>query len=193
MDIRAGEQFTIRKKLLKLFGDAFYIYDTQERIVGYCKQKAFRLREDIRIYTDESCSRELFVISTGQILDIGATYTIRQGDGRVLGAMRRKGLKSSFYKDEWVVLSADGAEVGLVAEEGTFLPLLRKWLDFVSIFFPQAFDVKVGGQSIARFRQHFNLISYRMGVAYKVPSPVVPMELVLAGACLVCAIEGRQN
>lgn len=193
MNIRAGEQFTIRKKLLKLFGEAFYIYDAQERIVGYCKQKAFRLREDIRIYTDESCSREMFVIGTQQILDIGATYTVRQADGRVLGALRRKGLKSTFVRDEWIILSADGAEVGAIREEGTFAPMLRKWIDLVSLLSPQRFAVTVQGEQIAAYRQHFNMISYRMGISFLKPSPQVPEGLVLAAACLVCAIEGRQD
>ncbi len=51
-NIEPGEHYTIRRKVLKIFGAAFHIYDPHGNLAGYCKQKAFKLKEDIRIYTD---------------------------------------------------------------------------------------------------------------------------------------------
>lgn len=77
----SGEKYTIRRKVLKIFGAAFHIYDAQGQVIGYCKQAAFKLKEDLRIYTDESMQRELLRISARHIIDFGATYDIKPPKG----------------------------------------------------------------------------------------------------------------
>ena len=72
-NIKPGESYTIRRKVLKVLGAAFHIYDPQGGVVGYCKQKAFKLKEDIRIFTDESRSQEWLVIKARKMLDFGRT------------------------------------------------------------------------------------------------------------------------
>lgn len=84
LDIKPGEQYTVRRKVFKFFGAAFHVYDPAGRIVGYCKQKAFKLREDIRIYTDESCTSELIVIKARSIIDFSSTYDVTLPDGTSL-------------------------------------------------------------------------------------------------------------
>lgn len=190
-----GETFTIRRKVFKIFGAAFHIYDAQNQVVGYCKQKAFKLREDMRIFTDESCANELFRISTKQIIDFGAGYTVtRSHDNLVLGTVRRKGLKS-LLRDEWHILDASGAQIGVIQEDSGALAILRRTLDFVSLLAPQKFTVTaMDGTPVARLRQHFNPFVYRLGVAYYEGGDAkMSRQLVLAAACLVSAIEGRQG
>lgn len=191
----AGETFTIRRKVLKIFGAAFHIYDAQNQVVGYCKQKAFKLREDMRIFTDESCSKELFRISTKQIIDFGAGYTVtRSHDNQVLGILRRKGLKS-MLRDEWHVLDEAGAQIGIIKEDSGILAILRRLDDLGAMLAPQKFNVTaMDGTPVARFRQHFNPFIYRLGVSYAEGGDAkMSRQLVLAAACLVSAIEGRQG
>ena len=91
---RPGEQYTIRRKLITIFGASFHIYGPDGQVVGYCRQKAFKLREDIRLFTDESRSTEIMVMKARQIIDFGATYDVTLSDGRTIGSLRRKGFKS---------------------------------------------------------------------------------------------------
>ena len=87
--------YLFRKKVFKIFGGAFHIYDSNQRLLFYSKQKAFKLKEDFRIYADERMVEELLIIKTPQILDIGATYYIQDPVAdEPVGAIRRKGLKS---------------------------------------------------------------------------------------------------
>ena len=102
------DHYLFRRKVFKLFGGAFHVYDEQGRVVLYSKQKAFRLKEDFRVYADERQLDELLVIKTPQILDIGATYHVEDAArGEQVGALRRKALKSILY-DSWVYLGPDG-------------------------------------------------------------------------------------
>lgn len=192
-----GEQFTIRRKVLKLFGAAFHIYDAQNALVGYCKQKAFKLREDIRIYTDESMSKELIIIAARAIIDWSATYDVTMPGGLVLGSLRRKGTASMFIRDEWMIFDATGTQVGTVTEKGGFMAFARRYIDYVNIISPQSYTMaRMDGSAVAEFRQHFNPFVYRLGVAVspdlKVDEPLDEM-MVLAAACLIAAVEGRQG
>lgn len=121
-----GEKYTIRRKVFRLFGAAFHIYGPDGRLQGFCDQKAFKLREDLRVYTDESKSAELLRIHARQIIDLGATYDVVMPDGSTLGSFRREGLSSTFYKDSWTVLNHKGREVAKLTEESGVLAVDRK-------------------------------------------------------------------
>lgn len=192
--IRPGESYTIRRKVLRIFGAAFHVYDPRGGLVAFCKLRAFKLKEDLRLYTDESCSQEWLSIRARSVIDFGATYDVLLPGGEGIGSLRRKGLRSAFVRDSWLLFSPDGREVAELNEEGSpFLVLTRRYLDFVSLFLPQRFVLRrSGGEPIARFRQHFNLFVYRLGIAVERDDPELDDRMILATGCLICAIEGRQ-
>ncbi|GJM18843.1 MAG: hypothetical protein DHS20C14_10560 [Phycisphaeraceae bacterium] len=190
-----GEQYTVRRKILKIFGAAFHIYDAQGSLAGYAKQKAFKLREDIRIYTDESCSSELIVLRTQQVIDFGATYDITLPTGEKIGSLRRKGLKSSLLRDEWLVFDDEGAQVGMLRELGSVQPIIRRYVNDIAVFFPQRFEIvrSSDGAHIATLRQHFNPFIYRLGLAVHQDDQQFDELILLGATCLIAAIEGRQG
>jgi hypothetical protein len=193
-DTELPEQFTLRRKFFKLFGAAFHIYDTQDRVVAYCKQKAFKLREDIRLYTSEDMTEEFMRIGTGSIIDFSASYSVTTASGQSLGSLRRRGFKSIF-RDEWLVFSASGVQIGVLKEESGVLALLRRLHEIMSLIAPQTFVMlDQNGQLMARFRQHRNPFIYRLGIAIA-PSrgPDFDERFIIAGASLIGAIEGRQS
>nr|QNO47452.1 hypothetical protein IILFPGFB_00024 [Methanosarcinales archaeon ANME-2c ERB4] len=182
-------EYLFRRKVFKLFGGAFHVYDTSGNVLFYSKQKAFKLKEDFRIYSDESMSQELLSITTPQILDIGATYNIRDATtGEAVGALRRKGLKS-IIKDEWVILSKEGQEIGIVAESSMITALLSRFIGLI----PQTYVVRANGQEVAEIKQHFNpfVLKYTMTIS-DVGFAIDPRLLIATGILLV-GIEGRQK
>jgi len=190
-----GEKYTIRRKVLKLLGAAFHVYDAEGKVVGYCKQKAFKLREDIRLFTDESCSTELLVLRARQVIDFGATYDVTTPGGDAIASLRRKGMKSSFVRDEWLVFDEHGEQVAIIREKGSFAPIARRYIDYVALLFPQRFEVLRGEGTppVATLRQHFNPFVFRMGVAVHRDDPVLDELTLLGASCLIAAIEGRQG
>lgn len=188
MNYFTENQYVIRKKVLKLVGGAFHIYDPSQRIVGYTKMKAFKLKEDLRMYESEAMQKEIFIIQARQVLDFGATYDVFDGESQEsIGAFRRKGLKS-ILKDEWVVLDAAEREIGLVSEDNAALAMIRR---FLSNLIPQRFECTVNGSHACTFKQHFNPFVLRMTVSFA--DTEVDRNLLMAGGILLCAIEGRQS
>ena len=47
-------RYTIRRKFFRFFGDAFHLYTDDGELALYSNMKRFRIREDIRLYADES-------------------------------------------------------------------------------------------------------------------------------------------
>ena len=110
-------QYVIRRKVLKIFGAAFHIYDMAGNLAFYSKQKAFKLKEDIRIYGDQAMTSELLCIRARGVIDFGMTYdVIDSTTQQVVGSLKRKGLKSLF-RDSWVILDVNDQEIGTMQEE----------------------------------------------------------------------------
>ena len=87
--------FTIRRKVFTIFGAKFHIYNEEGELLGFSKQKAFKLKEDIRIYTDETMTEERTVIKARSMLDISAAYEVVDArTGEAVGVLQRRGLKS---------------------------------------------------------------------------------------------------
>ena len=51
------DRYTIRRKFLKVLGASFQVFDPEGRQVAFCAQKAFKLKEDIRVVEDEEQTR----------------------------------------------------------------------------------------------------------------------------------------
>lgn len=188
-DVFQQNHYLIRRKILAVLGQKFHIYDSHEQLIGYCKQKAFKLKEDIRIYTDESMSTELLVIKARQVIDIAATYDIVDpADGSKVGALRRKALKS-MLRDTWEVLDDNDQQIGELIEDSQAMALLRR---FLSNLIPQSFNMLHDGVEVVQYRQNFNPFVLKLNVEILDPETVDP-RLALGAGILLAAIEGRQG
>ncbi|MFQ5730453.1 MAG: hypothetical protein ACE5KM_00715 [Planctomycetaceae bacterium] len=189
----AGTEYTIRRKIFTVLGAKFHIYDAEGALIGFCKQKAFKLKEDIRVYSDESMSEERLSITARAIIDFSAAYdVIDSKSGSKLGALKRKGMKSIF-RDSWIVLDDADNEIGTLQEDSTSMAMVRRFLPLGNLF-PQKYHLSEGtdGAVLAHFRTHFNPFVHRMTVTVHEECHYNPL-LVLAAGILLVAIEGRQQ
>ena len=128
------QTYLVRRKILKIFGAAFHIYDPDGNVAFYSKLKAFKMKEDIRVYTSEDMQEEVLVIQARKILDISAAYdVVDPTTNEKVGVLKRKGIKS-IMKDEWIFMDANDQEIGLIKEDSTFFALFRR---FISSIIPQ--------------------------------------------------------
>lgn len=187
------EQYTIRRKIFKIFGAGFHIYNADGTLAGYCKQKAFRLREDLRVYKDESQSQELLVIRTQQIIDFGATYEVVLPGGEAIGAFRRRGVRGIF-RDKWDALGPSGQPIGSIDEESAWKAVFRRLHEVSAMLLPQKYIVTdTAGRPVAVYRTHFNPFVHKISVAILLDQDDQFDDLfLLAGGILLAAIEGRE-
>lgn len=183
-------QYIIRKKVFSIMGAKLHIYDSSGELVLYSQMKAFKLKEDIVLYTDESMHKELLRIKARSIVDFSATYDVRDTEtGEPIGALRRKGLKS-ILKDEWIILDNNDREIGKIKEDSTAMALLRRFLPII----PQKYNVEIDGVTIPAFNQNFNpFVTKIMADFSDDPKGLLDRRLGLAAGILLCAIEGKQD
>lgn len=190
----AHDTYTVRKKIFSFPHRYFHIYGPGGELAMYSKMKGFKLKEDIRLYTDESMSTEVLTITTNQIIDFSAAYNVRDAiTGEAVGSLRRKGLKS-LLRDEWEVYNADGSPLGKLIEDSTLKAIARRVIEYVALFMPQKYHLDAGGQTICTMQQNFNPFVMKLVVDFKPDTQnKLDPRLGLAAAVLLCAIEGKQS
>lgn len=83
----------LKFKITTLASD-FTITDRNENSLAYVRQKMFKLKEDVVVFSNESKSQENFRIRANQWIDFNASYAITDSFGKNLGKIARKGMRS---------------------------------------------------------------------------------------------------
>lgn len=149
-----GTRFVVKERRLTI-GRQYRVYDEQGAMQAYCKQKLFKLKEDIRFYADEGQTEELFRLSARKVLDFNANLdVVEAGTDRRLGSLRRKGWRS-LLRDKWEVYDADEALVATLEEDSWLMAFLRR---FVLSIFPMRYTLTdTTGAERARVSERFQL------------------------------------
>lgn len=183
--------YKIRKKVLTIW-NKYWIEDYNKNILGFSKQKMFKLKEDIRIYTDEKMTKELFQIRQQEILDIWGTFAVIDSTtNTLLGYVKRKALMSSFVWDEWDVLDAYKRPIGGIHEsEGR--GLARRFVPGGSLI-PERMTLKLNNVPVAEINQEFKII----GDIWELKCLAVPdwfdRRVLLGGLILMGMIERQRK
>lgn len=187
------QTYMIRRKFFQLFGAAFHVYGPNDELVFFSRQKAFRLKEDIRLYADESETEEVLTIHARSWLDFAAAYDVVDTQtGEKVGGLKRRGFKS-MVRDEWIFMDADDRDIGMIQEESQMMALVRRFVPFGD-YVPQSYLGSVGDRPVCEFRQHFNPIIQKITLDFSADTGhALDRRLGLAAAILLSAIEERQG
>jgi hypothetical protein len=183
----AVDRVLLRRKVLAI-APQYHVYDPQGGLLLYVHQKLFALREDIRVYSDESKQWEILTIKARQIIDFSAAYDVVDAQQQVkVGVLRRRGFRS-ILRDDWEILDPYDQPIGRVREAGA--ALLRRIFNFI----PQRFEIFLGTTPVGRVKQHFNPFVFKATMDLSGdPQRTLDRRLALAAGVLLMAIEGRQR
>ena len=187
------ESYMIRRRFFQIFGGTFHVYGPNDELVFFSKQKRFKLKEDIRLYSDESATEEVLTIHARSWLDFAAAYDIYDPQaGEKVGGLKRKGFKS-MIRDEWIFMDADDRDIGLIQEDSQVLALVRRFVPYGD-FVPQKYAATIHGQPVMELRQHFNPVIQKITIDFTGDqSHLIDRRLALAAGILLSAIEQRQD
>jgi uncharacterized protein YxjI len=185
------DHYLLKKQVFALTG-VLRIYNPQDQLVLFCQQKFLKLKEDIRIYSDETKSRELLNIQARQIFDFSAFYDAFDSQfSTKVGGLHRKGFRS-LVQDEWEVLDPQEQLIGVLKEDSLNQALLRRFL--LGRLLPQNYDLNIGTERAADYKQRFHLLRYELEIDFQMDAgKKLDHRLGLAAAILLAIIEGRQH
>ncbi|MBC8099640.1 MAG: hypothetical protein H7Y11_09370 [Armatimonadetes bacterium] len=113
------------------------VTDSSGQEVAFVHQNLWKLKEDVRIYTDQSKAREIFRIKADRILDIRTKYYFTQSDTeRPLGYVQPRALRS-IWRANYQVFDTSGAVTHFVREDNPWIKVgdaLFSELPVVGIF-----------------------------------------------------------
>lgn len=185
------DRYVLKRQVLALTGK-FRVYGPNAELLLYSQQKMFKLREDIRVFSDESMTSEVLNIQARQIIDFSAAYDVIDSAYQTkVGVLRRKGFRS-MMRDEWEVLDANDQLIGILQEDSVGYALLRRFL--LGSFLPQNYDLLFGQQVVADFKQKFKFIGYELNLDFSMDTlKQLDRRLGIAAAILLGTIEGKQR
>lgn len=103
----------IRFKIIAL-ASQIYVRDNSGNDIFYVKQKMFKLKENIEIYSDSSKSQLQYVIKADRVIDFSPVFTLYDNKDGVIGSVKRHGA-ASLWRARYT-LELDGKELGTVQE-----------------------------------------------------------------------------
>lgn len=172
------------------------VVDATGRLVSYVKQRAFRLKEDVTIFADESQTVALYHIKADRIIDIGATYRVTAADGRALGAVRQRGMRT-LWNATYDILDDTGNALGLVHEQDAWVKVIDSLIGeipFLGFVIQQWINPTylidgADGVTLLRMRKRPSLIERRFLVEQDAPLPPRLDQLALPAVLMVVLLE----
>jgi uncharacterized protein YxjI len=102
-------------KITSLAND-FNVKDANGNSLAYVRQKMFKLKEAISVFSNESKSELLYKINADRIIDFNASYSFTNADEEVIGRVGRKGAKS-LLKAHYEIFNNDNKQEFVINEE----------------------------------------------------------------------------
>lgn len=98
------------------------VTDASGNLVMYVKQKLFKLKEAVTVFSDREQNHPLFMINADRIIDFSARYNFADSSGKALGAVKRQGLRS-IWKSHYNVFDGE-QHVMTIQEENPWVKVL---------------------------------------------------------------------
>ena len=109
-------------KLLAI-ASRIYIRDANGGLIGYVKQKLFKLKEDINIFADENQTQHLYNIKADRVLDFSARYNFTDAQGNRIGSIKRKGMRS-LWRANYEIHDASELQTLKINEENGWVKVI---------------------------------------------------------------------
>ncbi len=176
-------------------GTRIRVKDATGRQVAYVRKKKFKLKEDVRVYEDESQSRLLFRMKADRMLDFSARYAISGPDGHPIGAVGRRGMKS-LWNSAYVLADAGATEAGSIREENPWTKVLDGMMEsvpfadaFGGLFFNPAYLAELRSRDALRIRKQRSILESSFRIEKLADFSADEEDLLLAGIIMMVLLE----
>lgn len=176
------------------------VHDSDQLLLMYVKQKAFKLKEAITVYADEEQTKALYRIAADRVIDFSATYSITDAAGSPVGAIRQKGMKS-LWRSTYEIVRGDEVvfnvrEANPWAKVGNSLfeaiPLVGALSGYV--FHPTYLISAAGGGDVLRARKEGAFLESMFSVErLATPLSAEDERLLLIGMVTTVLLERRRG
>lgn len=178
----------------------FVASDASGAAVAYVRQKMFKLKEDILIYSNESKSDTLFRIKADRWLDFSAAYNFTDRDGKEMGKIVRKGWRS-IWKTSYELVDQHQNIQYHVNEENAWVKVWDSLLGevpllgmFTGYFFNPAYLVTdLQGNVVAKIKKQASFFGRHFEVSKLQDIDQDDQERIMLGLMMMILLERRKG
>jgi uncharacterized protein YxjI len=114
------------------FSNDFTATDASGETLAYVRQKMFKLKEKISIYSDKSRNEVNYTIKADRWLDFSAAYSFYNAEGNLLGKVARKGWQS-MWKAKYLISDNSENQEFTIEEDNGFVKMLDSVLGGIPV------------------------------------------------------------
>jgi hypothetical protein len=123
---------TLSFKILALASQAT-VTDASGRTILYTKQKIFKFREHVEIFTDKTRTTRLADIKANKVIDWSARYFSTDADGKEIGSVGRRGWRSIWKAHYEAFNPGDNSPDFSIQEENAWAKVADSFLGEIPI------------------------------------------------------------
>ncbi|AZQ44725.1 LURP-one-related/scramblase family protein [Nonlabens ponticola] len=178
----------------------FTATDADGRVVAYVRQKMFKLKEAITIYSDTTKSEILYTIQANKWLDWSAAYAMTDVNGNQLGKIARKGWRS-LWKAEYAIIDQNNNHQYTCKEASAFsriadsvvgeIPVLGFFTGY--LFNPTYNVIDNNGDIVARLKKEQSMLGRKFQVIKLTDLDPDDKERIMLGLMMLVLLERRRS
>ncbi len=182
------------------FANDFIATDANGQTLAYVRQKMFKLKEEVNLFTDDTKSELKYSIKADRWLDFSASYRFEDASGKNLGRVARKGWRS-FWKAKYEIYDIDDNQDLIIEEANAWIKVADSALGEVPVlgmltgyFFNPTYNVtRPSGEIVAKLKKEPSFFGRRFKVEKLMELEEIEEERILLGLMMMILLERRRG
>jgi len=186
-------------KITTLSSD-FTATDANGKVIAYVKQKMFKLKEDISIYSDDTKTKINYTIKADRWLDFSAAYSLKDLNGTEIGKITRKGW-ASIWKAHYQIIDQHEKEQYTIREENGWVKVFDSILGEIPflglltgyLFNPSYIVTDLNDKIIARLKKQPSMLGRKFEVEQLSQFDIDDEERIVLSLMMMILLERRRG
>lgn len=187
--------FLLRFKLIAL-APQISVEDPSGKVQLYVRQKLLKLKESVQVFQDDSQRQIEYNINADRIIDFRARYAITDANGRVVGAIKQRGLKS-IWRIHFDVEDSFGRGSYSIEEENPWVRVLDSVLESIPVIgvfsgyllHPTYLIKNASGVEVGRVKKQAALFEGIFALSFEPSLPESERELLTLSSLMMILVE----
>lgn len=182
------------------FSNDFSATDANGETLAYVRQKMFKLKEDIEIFSEESKQNKLYQIKADRWLDFSAAYSFTDKNGREIGKIVRKGWRS-MWKARYEIIDESQQPIFHINEKSIWtrimdnvfgeIPILNFFTGY--LFNPTYILTTNAGEEVALLTKEASMFGRKFNLTAKDDLAITHHEKIILGFMMMILLERRRG
>lgn len=178
----------------------FTATDSLGNTLAFVKQKLFKLKEHVKVFTDDSQATLKYEIRASKWLDFNASYAFTDAEGNNMGRVVRKGWRS-LWKASYLIYDQNDQQDLIIQEKNAWVKVwdgLLSEIPLVGIFSGYFFNptyvlTRPAGTLVCSFKKESSFFGRNFSLHKEAPFEPGEEDRIMLGLMMMVLLERRRG